>query len=330
MSLPALPPDTVAVRILTRHHPGALTLHPEAGPTLRLRLVNGHLVLGTRRVATPWTLGGPGFQVEVGPLRRHYPGALRVDVRAGALALTNLVPLEAYTAGVVSAELPSGWPAASLRSQAVLARTLGRTRHDLCDLTHCQSYQGRGRPEAQEAARATQGQLLTYQGRLAQPLYHATCAGHTARNQDIFGGPALPYLQGVADPACADSPHARPWTVRLSGGELSRALGGPVTALAVRDADPAGWVARVRVGDRTLGGYALWQALGREVGWGEVKSLRHTVRGEGESWRFAGRGLGHGVGMCQWGARGRARTGWDHRRILAAFFPGTRVQEPAR
>ena len=38
-----------------------------------------------------------------------------------------------------------------------------------------------------------------------------------------------------------------------------------------------------------------------------------------------GMGNGHGVGMSQWGAIGRARAGQDARSILAAYYPGTRL-----
>jgi stage II sporulation protein D len=44
------------------------------------------------------------------------------------------------------------------------------------------------------------------------------------------------------------------------------------------------------------------------------------------AWDIHGRGYGHGVGMCQWGAIGRARAGQDYRRILDVYFPGTTVE----
>src|SRR5215208_1214387 len=39
-----------------------------------------------------------------------------------------------------------------------------------------------------------------------------------------------------------------------------------------------------------------------------------------------GRGWGHGVGMSQWGAEGAARHGWDYKRILAHYYPGTKLE----
>jgi stage II sporulation protein D len=40
---------------------------------------------------------------------------------------------------------------------------------------------------------------------------------------------------------------------------------------------------------------------------------------------LTGTGYGHGVGMCQWGAIGRARAGQDYRTILRTYYPGTTV-----
>ena len=74
---------------------------------------------------------------------------------------------------------------------------------------------------------------------------------------------------------------------------------------------------------RVLSGYQLWMAIGATIGWGEVLSPNFEVRREPDGYVFTGRGVGHGVGMCQWGARGRAIAHWSAQRILAAYYPGT-------
>ena len=53
--------------------------------------------------------------------------------------------------------------------------------------------------------------------------------------------------------------------------------------------------------------------------------LTTTDEGEVSSLTVTGRGYGHGIGMCQWGAIGRARAGQDFRTILETYYPGTRV-----
>jgi SpoIID/LytB domain protein len=43
---------------------------------------------------------------------------------------------------------------------------------------------------------------------------------------------------------------------------------------------------------------------------------------EGDLWVLRGGGWGHGAGMCQWGAVGRAEAGQPYREILRAYFSG--------
>jgi SpoIID/LytB domain protein len=50
-----------------------------------------------------------------------------------------------------------------------------------------------------------------------------------------------------------------------------------------------------------------------------------VVEREGAGWVFRGGGWGHGAGMCQWGAIGRAEAGQGYREILRAYFSGAEV-----
>lgn len=295
----------------------------------QLRL-NGQIVLGADlRIGQPTE--DSHVEVHWNGDKRKYPGSLRVQVEDGALLLINELPLEAYVAGVVSAEVPDLWPLPALRAQAVLARTLALRGGDhpgkrLCDLTHCQVYAGGRRSDAVQVARDTQGRVLTYRGALIQPLYHSTCGGERVSNAAIFGGAALPYLHEGSDPYCAESPHAARWTVRVLDSELSRALGrSRIEALQVLSQTSGGWVAHMAVDGRPMSGYRFWQAVGRELGWGVLKSMRFTVRRDGNAYVFDGSGLGHGVGLCQWGAKGQAERGIPYARILASYYPGTAI-----
>ncbi|MNT63636.1 Amidase enhancer precursor [compost metagenome] len=96
-------------------------------------------------------------------------------------------------------------------------------------------------------------------------------------------------------------------------------------SLAVLTHSEGGWVAQVAADGRKMTGYRLWQALGRELGWGLLKSMRFTVRRDGNAFVFEGHGLGHGVGLCQWGAKGQAEKGISYARILASYYPGTAI-----
>lgn len=336
----------VDVRILERRVGDRVEVRSSEGAFLPGgRVVNGRLILETRgnqlRLNGQIVLGADleiGRPVETNRVEvrwaggsRKYPGALRVRADRGKLVLFNELPLEAYVAGVVSAEMPESWPLAALRAQAVLARTLALKGGDhpgrgLCDLTHCQVYAGERSSEGVQVALETRGRVLTYKGSLIQPMFHSTCGGERVSNATIFGGAPLPYLQEGSDPYCGASPHASGWSVRVLDSELAKALGVPrVESLAVVSQSEGGWVSQVAVGGRTLTGYRFWQAVGRELGWGVLKSMHFTVRKDGNAFVFNGRGLGHGVGLCQWGARGQAQKGIPYARILASYFPGTAI-----
>jgi stage II sporulation protein D len=225
-----------------------------------------------------------------------------------------------------------------------------RNRHqangyDYCDLTHCQLFRGLASrdPRVASAVQTSSGRVLSFHGQPIAALWHSTCAGTLAANDAVFGGLPLPYFRGGPDktslgrPWCIDSPHAKPWTVRYDRGRLTRALAAEkilspaetLRSLDVIDATPDGLPVAIRlVGTRTrsVGGYTLWMALGPHFGWGELKGPRYSVHTLGDNVIFHGTGLGHLVGMCQWGARGRALAGWDWPQIAAAYFPHTAIQ----
>jgi stage II sporulation protein D len=61
----------------------------------------------------------------------------------------------------------------------------------------------------------------------------------------------------------------------------------------------------------------------RMLGYDALKSTLFAVALDGDWARFSGRGYGHGVGMCQWGAKAMAEQGYTARQILEFFYPGT-------
>ena len=144
---------------------------------------------------------------------RRYRGRLLVTVDAGgALALVNLLPLEALLRGLVPSEMPAGSPLEALKAQAVTARSnvlaqIG-TRHLgdpylLCAEVHCQAYRGTGAEtlRTDEAVRATAGEALF--GRadrtLVDGVYSAMCGGHGEDAHLVWGGGPRPGLGGHPD-----------------------------------------------------------------------------------------------------------------------------------
>ncbi|HEX3620978.1 MAG TPA: SpoIID/LytB domain-containing protein [Acidimicrobiales bacterium] len=137
---------------------------------------------------------------------RSYRGTVIAAAGGHGIQLTDELDVEQYLRGM--GEMPASWPAAALQAQAIAARTYairaasaGRT---LCDDQQCQVYIGAGNETAATtaAATATRGQVLTYQGALAETVYSASAGGISATPAEGFGpdSPDLPYLQPVTYP----------------------------------------------------------------------------------------------------------------------------------
>lgn len=265
--------------------------------------------------------------------------------KQGLQVIAQLTP-EYYTSVVLASELPQDFPLEALKAQAVLIRTQTQKRpyphqnegFDFCDSTHCQLFAPKNflSEKFRSATLETQDLILTYQGRPIEALYHSTCGGHTAANQSVFGGKPLPYLQGTPDQNpqaqnyCQNSPHSH-WQSSLSLRELRTVFKHPkLRSLASVDLDQDGRVDRIVLkgeNSTSLLAQDFLLQIGRHLGWHRLKSLYFSVEKKDDVFIFTGKGLGHGVGMCQWGAKGMALAGKGFREILRHYFPGTRLEQ---
>jgi stage II sporulation protein D len=163
-----------------------------------------------------------------------YRGALETvptESDAGSLNVVNALSVEAYVKGVIPNESPPSWPLAELKAQAVASRSfaltagVGGNGFDLYADTRSQVYKGLESEYASsnKAAEETRGQVVTYGGKIAETLFSACSGGHTESIQNVFGGTAIPYLQGVPDPYDYYCP-LHEWTLEFSGSEISSKL----------------------------------------------------------------------------------------------------------
>jgi stage II sporulation protein D len=266
---------------------------------------------------------------------------LRLRTERGAgLRVVTTVPREAYVAGVVQAELAEA-PLEAARTQAVLARSFAlraarEPRHDdaaLCDLTHCQVFQGLRAPIPPRPGTRPRV-LVDRAGVLADVFFHSTCGGRTVSPRDVWGIKSGPEVVGVDDVDaegrawCRRSPHYR-WVHEVSEDALVVAL----RPLVTRPLEPASvvleatnkqstrWILGDREGTEAVDGEAVHLELSRALGFSAVKSSNFVVKRAGTTLRLSGSGLGHRVGLCQMGTLARARAGQSSREILLAYFP---------
>lgn len=209
-------------------------------------------------------------------------------------------------------------------------------------------------PVVNSAVDATSGLVIRYGGLLVDAPYFSSCGGHTASPTEVWKeAHNEPYLPGVDDmnPAtgkayCDISPRAT-WTADFDESALSEIVSRHLKAAGARN-PTVGAITDLRVLDRSASGRVGTLKLSTErgditVSANEIRSVFRDVRGailsstyfsvDRESHErgrltgvtLRGAGNGHGVGMCQWGAIGRARAGQDFRTILKAYYPGTVV-----
>jgi SpoIID/LytB domain protein len=163
------------------------------------------------------------------------PTSSVVKVLEGAKVVR--VPLERYVRGVVSAEMPSGWPLAALEAQAIASRTYaltadaGGSRFDVYADTRSQMYESPPTPAAETAATnaavaATTGQIVEYAGQPAITYYFASSGGMTEDNENSFlGSTPEPWLRGVPD---AYETKSSSWKLSMSFASAAARLSGLV------------------------------------------------------------------------------------------------------
>lgn len=274
------------------------------------------------------------------------------------------VPLEPYIAGVVARELYAGWPVETFKAQAVAARSYAlseradaRARGRAYDLDASTRHQGFGGVTsmriAQRAVDATRSLVLTDRGRLVHAYYSGVCGGRAASARDVWTDPAndLDALDAAArQPWCDHAPLYRWVAVRYEPAlrdrlrAWGRARGHPLrrierlTSIEPVDTNAVGRPVRYRVADETGRRVELTaeqlriacntptSTLASPPARSRVHSGDLAVTIAGDRVELSGRGAGHGVGLCQYGAAAMGRAGYDWRAILETYYPGAAIE----
>jgi stage II sporulation protein D len=329
-----------------------------AGPlVVRAEAPDAFVTYGGRRWRGElWLHAGPGRGLTVVdrlPAEEYLRGVVPLELAGGDGADLAAVQAQAVAArSYTYSRLAEFLPRAAAQAHARFPFDVRATVRD-------QVYGGVGaeRPGADRAVATTAGLVLRYEGALVSAPYHSACGGSTAAAEELWGADPAPYLRAVSDRVpgtdrvyCDAAPRYR-WTRTWAGDELAQVLARYLRANAA-GAAPAGAVGVPRgldVLERTPSGRAGSVAVRTDAGRYVLRgnAIRFTLRGRagdilpstyftataeadgaGRVARLVvrGAGNGHGVGMCQWGAVGRARAGQDFRTILRTYYPGTTVE----
>ena len=278
-----------------------------------------------------------------------------------ALAL-NTVFMEDYLKGVLPAEIGK-WSEnefEALKAQAIASRTYalyflgnsGEKGYNLESTVADQLYQGADSEDklTNIAVEKTKGLILTYEGKPIKAHYHANCGGSTERIEDVWEKPPQPYLNAMDDNDFCAWAKNYTWEEKWLSEELEKIIS---AYLGTYQEIPPGGIGEI------LNLEILKKSPGGRVSLLEIKTNRMVIRVEKDNIRWVmrrkanphpilpstlfdihlqrnpsgelkeillkGKGNGHGVGICQTGALGRARAGQSYQEILSYFYQGTKI-----
>ena len=351
---------TPVVRVLIAENQKSLRLTIKGAYTIRSLPFLQVLKKGQRLVDAPLAampqgvkLGnqvwaGKGIRIEPVDERDLYLNKSRfrgiVDILRnpnGTLYAINHIGVEDYLYGVLHHEVAPWWPMEALRAQAIAARTyaLYQARmsrpleFDLKSSTSSQVYGGSTseRFRTKRAVDQTAGKILTYQGKIFPTYFHATCAGTTAGAQELWQMNLPPLSGNVHCGYCRISPHYY-WEAKVPLSEIEEQMNknrrpvGQILKIEVISLTPSG-----RVGSLRITGTAQETVMAAKdfriwAGGDRIRSTNFTVTLNDDTAEFHGKGWGHGVGLCQWGALGQSLLGRSHEKILQLYYPGSKIE----
>jgi len=289
--------------------------------------------------------------------KKNYRGLFEFISSESSILLVNHVTMNDYLRGVLPYELPAKNDKScfqALKAFAITARTFAITRierknqfFDILPDTRDQVYGGTERETAMDslAIAETDGMVLYYDNAPAKVMYHGSCGGYTEFSKNIFTDD-LPYLISVSDgetPNCSISPSFS-WQEIYSGSDISKFFFNTkffmeekvISDIEILSRFPSGRISKLRISFKSgeeidLDQKEIRQVFRNKSNNGILRSLMFNIQKDFENdvlskLIITGKGSGHGVGLCQWGALGLSKNGMDYKDILEHYFPSTSIQ----
>jgi len=312
----------------------SLTVEREIHPRLRVR---GHSLsvpgLVVDSSAGPVSINGRQYREQI----KMIPGPNQ-DVW-----VINVLPLEEYLVGLINYEISSQWSIEALKAQVVAARTYAFYQrsnrsgelYDVDSGVSDQVYGGVGKEDSRsrKAVQATRGELILYQGSPIFAVYSSSCGGKTEEGENMWAG-NFPYLRSTECNYCLDSPYFL-WNYSIDGEHLGVALEGAsfnsrVLSLEISQRSQSRRVLKLTVQTERNQRQISGKDFRRLVGYDQLRSTNFVISQKDGVYHFSGLGWGHGVGLCQWGAKGMADAGAEYHTILKYYYQDVEVGRISR
>jgi len=289
---------------------------------------------------------------------KKYRGKLKVFNLNNGIKIVNELKIEDYVKGVMTREMPVGKGSDNynaLKAFSICIRTYAfnrmaqkRDSFDLFPDTRDQVYGGviSETDYTNQIVDETAGQILSFDDKPAQIFYHSTCGGYTEDVQNVFNSGPIPYLISISDgndPYCKISPRYE-WSEKypealfinrlFAAGLLdnsdysiknisveSRFESGRVNELKINLINTVGQMKNISLFSNNIRS-VIKTADGNSI----LRSTMFNISLDSKkNVLIGGKGFGHGVGMCQWGAIGQSKQGISYKEILNHYYPGTKI-----
>lgn len=262
----------------------------------------------------------------------EYYGTLKFIPYNGNMIVINELNIEDYVKGVLPHEMSPDWPIEALKAQAVAARTYamfhilknnGNIPYDVDNTTKYQVYNGKEKINwaVEQAVDRTKYEIAVYNDKVIATYFSALCGGHTDSAKNVFGI-SVPYLEGVECPYC--NAQIKTWTNALSYNELNNDFANYSVNVDEKSSfgitmDPkSGKATNIKIDNNDISSRDFRSVLSPKL----VPSLNFTINKIDNGIIITGKGSGHGVGMCQWGAYGMAQVHKNYEDILKFYYNG--------
>lgn len=265
----------------------------------------------------------------------RYRGEIRLlQQQNNKFSVIGEIDLESFVASVVGSEMPQSWNEEALKAQAVTARTYAIYKKKIRrgEVYHLDTQELAYRGISGETAKTTRivqetkGVIMVYNWNVFPAYFHSTCGGHTEDTRHVFGKSSIPPLSGVVCNYCSNSKYAS-WSIDISKSSIEKKLReanvyiSNIQAVTIMDPGNGSHGSKVEISAAGEVKEMNANEFRLLIGPNYLYSTAFHSKDNGKSITFSGKGWGHGVGMCQYGARTMAENGIQWTAIVKYYYP---------
>lgn len=286
---------------------------------------------------------------------KRYKGKMHVVVRERGKGcdLINELPLEVYISTVLAKEMNSKWPLEALKAQAVAARSYAfhkkitkqvnqeKGHETFYDLENSQKHQVNGSysdatAKTLRAAKETSGEVLALKSGMLTPVfYHSKCGGKTLTPDQVWDESIQGYVS-VDCPFC-HTHGKKQWEKKLPKNTFLRLVKKAMSFFHKKNIFISQANAKIVPDSKQNTVLRFYKddqlnsvqksRIRQLMGASKLLSNYYHVEDQGNFVTLYGKGYGHGVGMCQYGAFELAKRGYNYKQILAHYFPEHEIKK---